>query len=68
MNTVTRIEIADLVENAFGPAGAHRSALLAAAAERGAAPVLLAKLGELPDRHFRSMRDLWDHLPEVPLD
>jgi hypothetical protein len=68
VKTVTRIEIADFVEDAFGPGGAHRSALLATATERGAAPVVLTKLGELPDRHFRSMRDLWDHIPEVPLD
>lgn len=68
MNTVTRLEIADLIEDAFGPAGTDRTALLAVAAKKGAHPVVVDKLGELPDRRFRSMRELWDYLPEVPVD
>lgn len=67
MSAVTRIEIADLVEDAFGPGGADRSSLHAAAAAKGAPPVILDKLGELPDRRFRSMRELWDYIPEVPV-
>lgn len=67
MTTVTRLEIADLVEDAFGPGGTDRAALLAVAAEKGAHRVVVAKLGELPDRRFRSMRELWDYLPEVPV-
>lgn len=68
MRTVTRLEIADLIEDAFGSAGTDRAALLAAAATKGAHPVVVDKLGELPDRRFRSMRELWDYLPEVPVD
>jgi hypothetical protein len=68
MNTVTRIDIADLIGDAFGPSGADRAALLATAAEKGAHPVVLEKLTELPDQRFRTMRELWDHIPEVPVD
>lgn len=68
MNTVTRIDIADLIADAFGPTGADRSALLATAAEKGAHPAVLEKLAELPDHRFRSMRELWNHIPEVPVD
>jgi hypothetical protein len=68
VSTVTRLEIADLVEDAFGPAGADRATLLAVATEKGAHPVVVEKLGELPDRRFRIMRELWDFLPDVPID
>jgi hypothetical protein len=64
---VTRIEIADMVGDAFGPKGADRSAVLAMAATKNAPPRVLETLGQLPDIRFRSMRDLWDHLPEVPV-
>ena len=67
MPTLTRLEIVDLIEDAFAPGGATRSALLAVAAQKGAHPAVLEKLGELPDRRFRTMRDLWQHLPDVPL-
>lgn len=65
---VTRIEIADLVGDAFAPGGAEKADLLSTAAQHGAHPAVLDKLGELPERRFRTMRDLWDHLPEVPID
>lgn len=67
MTTLTRIQIADLIEDAFGPGGTDRATLLAVAAQKGAHPALLQKLSDLPDRRFRSMRDLWSHIPEVPL-
>ena len=68
MTVLTRIEIADLVADAFGPDGATRAELLATAIEKGAHPVVLEKLGELPDRRFRTMRALWHYIPEVPID
>jgi hypothetical protein len=67
MNELTRIEIANLVADAFGAKGADRSDLLAVAVQRNAPPSMLDKLRELPDRHFRSMQDLWYHIPEVPV-
>jgi hypothetical protein len=68
MKTVTRLEIADMVGDAFGPAGADRAAVLATATANGAHPAVLDKLRELPDRRFRSMRELWSHIPDVPID
>ena len=68
MGNVARIQIADLVADAFGPAGADRSEVLAAAVAGGASPELLAALERLPDRSFATMRDLWSYLPDVPVD
>lgn len=64
----SRCEIADLVEDAFDPAGTDRAALLAVAASKGAHPVVLDRIRELPDCRFRSMRELWDYHADVPVD
>ncbi len=63
--SVTRLEIADTVGHAFGPQGASKGDLLAAAARQGAHPVVITELQRLPDITYRTMRSLWDHLPEV---
>jgi hypothetical protein len=65
--TVTRIEIADHVETAFAAGPATRDDLLAAARTAGARPALLAVLGDLPDRPYAELRQLWTDLPEVPI-
>jgi hypothetical protein len=66
--TVTRIEIADHVEDAFARAPASKSDLLATATATRARTEVLDTLGRLPDRHHRSLRDLWPHLPGVPVE
>lgn len=66
--TVTRIQIADLVCDAFGPAGATRRELLAAAEANDAPEHVVQHLQTLPATHFRRMRDLWDHLRDVPVE
>lgn len=68
MNTMTRLEIADMLGDAFGPAGADRAALVAVATKNQADPDVLQRLRTLPDRRFRTMRDLWDLLPDTCLD
>lgn len=68
MNDVTRVRIADILGDAFGPQGAGKDDLLATATRAGAPPELLDELQKLPDRKFRTMRDLWDHLPEIPIE
>ncbi|BCJ27480.1 DUF2795 domain-containing protein [Actinocatenispora sera] len=65
--TVTRIEIADHVESAFAAGAATRADLLTAARSTGARPALLAVLGDLPDRPYAELRQLWTDLPEVPI-
>jgi len=66
--TVTRIHIADLVGYAFGPSGADKAELLSAAEDKDASSAILAQLERLPERHYRTMRDLWSFLEGVPVD
>lgn len=66
--TVTRLEIADLVGDAFGPRGADKAELLETARDQGASSELLACLDRLPAGHYRRMQELWNHLEGVPVD
>jgi hypothetical protein len=68
MNVVTRIQIADLVGDAFGPGGADRAGLVDAATGKRGDPRVLEALRRLPDRRFPTMRDLWRHLPDMPVE
>lgn len=68
MQVVTRTEIADLIGGAFRAGGTDRATLLSTAADNGADPRILHALEELPNERFPTMRDLWDHLPEIPID
>lgn len=65
--TVTRIQIADLVCDAFGPTGASKQEFLATANAKNAPVQVIRHLQSLPTVHFRQMRDLWDHLQDVPV-
>ncbi|HVR31399.1 MAG TPA: DUF2795 domain-containing protein [Acidimicrobiia bacterium] len=67
MHTVTRIEIADTVSDAFNKSGAHRSELLTAAATNQARPEVLDLIEQLPDRHYRAINELWEHIGHVPV-
>jgi hypothetical protein len=64
---VTRIEIADVVEDAFGSHPASKADLIARAAANHARVEILDTLHRLPENHFRSLRDLWPHLSGVPV-
>lgn len=65
MSTIERLDIADLVADAFGPRGATTEEILEIARARRAHPRVLAQLSELPERRFATMRDLWTYLPDV---
>lgn len=65
---VTRIEIADVIEDAFSHPPVTRSDLLAHATAHRARVDILETLSRLPDRSFRSLGELWPHLPGVPAD
>ncbi len=65
--TVTRIEIADLLTDAFGPDGASKAELLAVADEKDAPQRVKEQLQTLPPRTFRRMRDLWVYLNDIPV-
>lgn len=65
MSTIERLDIADLVADAFGPRGATTADILEIARARGAHPRVLVQLRKLPERRFATMRDLWTYLPDV---
>ena len=70
MNTVTRIEIAEAVGGAFATGGAKREAILAEAVSAVAAggnPAVIDHLGRLPNGYYRTMDELWIHLPMLPV-
>jgi hypothetical protein len=50
--TVTRIQIADLVCDAFSPSGASKDELLTTAEANDAPDQVLSQLRTLPTRHF----------------
>ncbi|GAB3488362.1 DUF2795 domain-containing protein [Amycolatopsis cihanbeyliensis] len=64
---VTRNEIIDAVEDAFRDGSATTQEILDAAIRYEAPAELQATLQRLPDRTFGHVRDLWDHLPDVPI-
>jgi len=68
VRTVTRMELVDHIEPAFVTGPATRNELLAAATASHARPEVLAVLQQLPDqRPYRSVRDLWPELSDLPV-
>lgn len=65
--TITRLDIAEHVRDAFGDAGANREDLIATAVDNHAPPAVLDALRNLPDRTFRRLPDLWPHLQGIPV-
>lgn len=66
--TVTRTEIADHIEGAFGKGALARGDLLEQAQRTGARSEVVKTLATLPnDRPYVRLRDLWLHLDEVPV-
>lgn len=68
MINVTRLEIADTVRDAFTSGPATRGEIVALANERGAREDIVVLLEQLPsERRFGHLRDIWDHIPDVPM-
>jgi hypothetical protein len=65
---VTRREILDAVGAAFTGTPASAEAMLTAARDAHARPETITVLQQLPPTHFRSIRDLWAYLPDVPVN
>ncbi len=65
--TVRRLDVVNALLGAFGGPyhSLHRDELIRHAAHRGADPEVVDHLGTLPDRRYRSIDELWRHLPEV---
>lgn len=64
---VTRMELVDHIESAFGTGHASRSDLLAAAAGSHARPEVIEVLRGLPQGPYRTVRDLWGELADMPV-
>ena len=64
---VTRIEIAQAVQEAFRRRPAPRIRLIETAKGRGARGEVISLLERLPDRGFGHLRELWREMPEVPV-
>lgn len=62
---VTRLEIAEHLAPLFERGAVNRQAMIDAVA--GARPEVGELLQRLPDRSFTSMRQVWEHLPQVPV-
>lgn len=66
--TLTRVAIAEHVAPAFTLPPATKSDLLTTATETHAPGEVLRALESLPDRDYHGLRELWRHLPEIPVD
>lgn len=68
MPAVTRTEIVDHVETAFGDGPVTRTVLLDTAAATQARPEVLHLLHTLPhDAAYRHVRELWQPLADLPV-
>lgn len=68
MPPATRVEIADCLDGAFSAGAATRSDLLAVAGDAGARIEVLDLLDRLPQRPYNELRELWNSLPDVPIE
>jgi hypothetical protein len=64
---VTRVEILDVLDDAFANGPASRQTLVATARAQGARPEVIALLEQLPERTFVHQRQLWVHMADVPV-
>ena len=65
---VTRVEIAVAVETAFiASRDPGRTDLLTAARAASARSAVVQILERLPERVYNNLRDIWPHLPAIPI-
>lgn len=67
-DTVTRMEIVDAIESAFNSPPATKRQIVAAAEDARARAALVDVLRRLPDGSYQHVRNLWEYLPDVPVD
>lgn len=67
MGIVTRMELVDHIETAFHTGPATRNELLAAATASHARPEVIEVLHRLADTPYRTVRDLWSDLADLPV-
>lgn len=67
MPPVTRSEIARHTEAAFDYPPVTPGDLVQAVTDSGGRPEVIAVLLRLPDGRYTHLRQLWRHLPEIPV-
>ncbi len=67
-DTVTRMEIVDAIESAFNSPPVTKRQIVAAAEDARARAALVDVLRRLPDGSYPNVRNLWDYLPDIPVD
>ena len=65
---VTRVEVIDTIIIAFDDAPLTRGALIRAAEHAAAPRSVVELLEQLPERAYRRPADMWDELPDVPIE
>lgn len=66
-DSVTRVEIAVAISDAFAQGNADRAEILAAAATGASRSAVMETLKALPDRRYGKLNELWEHLDHVPV-
>lgn len=67
MHTVTRMEVLDHIETAFGNGPVSRTTLLDTATATQARAEVMQVLVTLPDAAYRNVRELWQPLADLPV-
>lgn len=64
---VTRMEIAEAVQNAFARGGADRDEILATASNSKPRPEVMEVLSGLSKRRYSRLNQLWEELVDIPV-
>lgn len=67
-SAVTRVEVIDTIASAFDHAPLSRGELIRAAEHAAAPQPIIELLEQLPERAYRRPADMWDELPDVPIE
>lgn len=67
-SAVTRVEVIDTIASAFDHAPLTRGDLIRAAEHVTARHPIVELLERLPERAYRRPADMWDELPDVPIE
>ncbi|MGD9736721.1 MAG: DUF2795 domain-containing protein [Solirubrobacterales bacterium] len=63
------MELGSVVKPAFESGPASRQDLIQVAEERGGGEGVVRALSRLPEgKRFAALRDLWEHLPDLPVE
>jgi len=65
---LSRMAIAHHVSDVFDQAPVTRQTLLRHAEARHAPPEVVRAIESLPDEQYKTMTQLWRHLPDVPVE